>query len=188
MSCWPPAPTSKQDFYPRWRRGDFGNRIRMFDTYQDLVESKYRGNVVIRYKEASSPYCRYGVPYEQVESVIQGFVAKGAVPALFTFNEPAPDNDLLIQGEFYHDDEKGYALFCSTEQTQMRRALKNSGRQFLGLQALGRMQYYLNDNSYQMMTDLLDTYPGAVIEFSVYGHTLGTVPGHNTIIWEVRNY
>lgn len=182
------APTDKADFYARWKAGEFGNRIRIFDTLADLRASDYRGPVSVRYKDASSQqFTRYLFPQEALDGFILTAVCHGAEEELFTFNEPAPDAMLTMQGEFYHGTE-GYCLFCSTEQTQMRPALTNSGKQFYGLQALGRMKAYCNANSYEMMMELLDKYPEAVIEFSCYSRCLGTIPGLNTVIWEVRNY
>lgn len=181
------APTNKLDFYRGWQAGKFGNRIRTFDNLSLLQESEYRGPVTIRYKQTGSPYCRYLVPQSEIESHIDSCVLNGADRAMFTFNEPAPDDQLTMQGEVYRSTV-GLYLFCSHDQLPMRKALEQSGKGFFTIQALGRLQKYCNAKSYDMLMDLLDDYPDGVVEFSCYDRNLGNIPGHNTIIWELRNY
>lgn len=164
-----------------------GNRIRTFDTEQDLWESGYKGNVTVRYKEAGSPFCQYNVPWGRVSDWLARFVTIGAKRELFTFNESAPDQYMLTQGEFMHGTD-GYCLYTSEEPLPMRKALANSGRQYYRLQALGRLKAFCNPTSYDMILDLLDQYPDHVIEFSAYSRNVGLMPHHNTLIWEIRLY
>lgn len=173
------APTTKKDFYRRWLAMEFGNRVRMWSNQADLLVSYFAGTVTARAKEAAGR-CYYRVPVKEA--------ATSPAYAGMTFNESAPDDYLTIQGELMHDTLQGYALFSSTEQLPMRKALASSGVQYYGLQALGRIKYFCNAKSYAMMMELLDLYPEAVVEFGCYSRCLGEIPGHNTVIWEVRNY
>jgi hypothetical protein len=45
-----------------------------------------------------------------------------------------------------------------------------------------------DENSYNDIQDLFDRYPGHVIEFSCFNRCIGTFPGRNTVVWEVRAY
>ncbi len=177
------APKSKAEFYPRWLRGEFGNRLRAWDCYADLQGDSYRGPVTVRYKEASSPRCKYEVAFSDIEKVIAEL---GGDPELYTFNESAPDSKLLIQGEVYHGPT--YSLYYSELKTNMREALKQGGKQVYFTTAKCIMQHYMRPKSYMMIQDLFDLYPNCVIEFGCYSRCLGEFPGHNVIIWEVRNY
>lgn len=179
---------TKEEFYRLWKAGLLGNHIRSFDTFAELQKSGYHGLVTVRYKGASSKYCRYCIPVDKVDNVIDEFLADGAKREMFTFNETAPDDRLTMQGEYYHGSSRGYSLYCSTDQLPMRPALLKSGQQYYGLEAVGRMKAHCNYASYAMIEDLLDLYPESVIEFSCYSKNVGHIPGNNALIWEVRNY
>lgn len=42
--------------------------------------------------------------------------------------------------------------------------------------------------SYEDVRELLKLYPNHVVEFSCCDRSVGSVPGRNTVIWEVRLY
>jgi hypothetical protein len=172
------APTNKADFYRRWQALEFGNRVRMWAGQADLAASGYAGTVSARSKVPGGK-CVYGVPADLAASSPQF--------AAMTFNETAPDDLLLVQGEFMHDGLRGYGLYCSADRLPMRKALAASGVQHWGLAALGRVKHYADAKGYDMLMELLDLYPEAVIEFGCYARTLGELPC-NTVVWEVRNY
>jgi hypothetical protein len=101
-------------------------------------------------------------------------------------NESAPDHRLLLQGELMHSG-KGLYLTGSYEKTDMRSAMKkawNAG----GLRVNSILKHLASPVSYDMLMELLDRYPGHVVEFGIYDCFLGWGRGHNTVIWEVRNY
>jgi hypothetical protein len=180
------CPRTKTDFYKRWNECEFGNRIRSFDSMDSLITSGFSGRVSIRYKEPGSPFCKYEVPIDEVISEVNKFVEMGAVQSRFTFNESAPDSYLEIQGEIIRTI-RHIELVYSTDKLPMRTALAKSPQWCYGLEAYCILKRYLWPKSQQMIFDLLDIYDGAV-EFSCYRIPLGNIFGHNTIIWEVRNY
>ncbi len=55
-----------------------------------------------------------------------------------------------------------------------------------GLQAAAVIRKHLNDNSHDDLRELLDTYPGHVVELTALDRCVGTVPHRNAVIWEVR--
>ena len=179
------APTNKIEFYRRWREGEFGNRIRSFDSYADLCKSGYQGLTVVRYKVPGHPFCRYEIPRHQVEEVLEEFVSKGARRDLFTFNESAPDSRLILQGEVCRSI-RHLELHYSRAQLPMRKALREDPQCACGLQALTLLRGALWPKSLTMLQELLEY--DAVVEFSAFDRAVGDIPGHNTLIWEVRNY
>lgn len=150
-------------------RGHFGNRIRSWSTQKELLASTYRGLVVARSKLPGGK-CDYGVVFD------------------IAANEVCPDQHLILQGEITRSTYHGYSLFCSTALLPMRQALAVYGKQYYALQALELIRQAASLRSMTMLEDLLDLYDDAVIEFSCYDHCLGNIPGHNILIWEVRNY
>ena len=193
------TPKTKPEFYERWERGEFGNKIVSFPSWHDFLCRAYswedikKVKISIRYKEAGSPYHVDGVEIYDVGTCLHEFQRMGADPNKFTFNETAPDDHLTMQGEMVRLDT--WYLDYSLVKKAMRPALREARQRAKGRAALAILRQYTNDNSYQMIMDLFDKYDtgtdvlqGTIVEFSCYDIYLGNMPGHNTIIWEVRDY
>jgi hypothetical protein len=97
----------------------------------------------------------------------------------------APTEQTLIQGEVQRG-VGGLDLTYTTVTKPMRDALREKTEHIHGIQATRLLQYFMNEYSWDWLLTLLDRYPDHVIEFSVYGCEWGTVPGHNTVFWEIR--
>ena len=128
----------------------------------------------------------------EIPSVIKELSFKGIRKEDLKFNESAPDDHLLIQGEIiYQPDSRvypdNYLLLYSTEKTQMKFALKNA-KTASGLKVRIMLEHLMTESSWEDLLDLMEKYPESVIEFSTYDICLGNLPGRNTIIWEVRDY
>lgn len=59
---------------------------------------------------------------------------------------------------------------------------------YSGLVARHILECHLWPSSYEDLLALFELYPDSVVELSACSFEVGTVPGRNTIIWEVRNY
>jgi hypothetical protein len=70
----------------------------------------------------------------------------------------------------------------------MRDALRERGKSVGGIIAVSLLRYYLCPQSYDWLQYLFDAYPDHIVEFSTYSVEWGTVPGHNTVFWEIRQY
>jgi len=175
---------TKQAYYARWIRGEFGNRLRAWNTYEDLLESGYQGNVTIRTLVSSAHTARYGVPVQDVLKVIKEM---GGSVQEHRFNESAPDDQLIIQGELY-ENVQGWYMVYNRAKCSMRDAMRNDPQIAEGLLAREILRHDCCPNSFDDIKSLLDIYPGHVIEFGVYACQLGDMPHRNTLIWEVRNY
>ena len=169
---------NKHDYYLRWLQGEFGNKLRAWGSAQALLNSDYEGKVTVRSVFANSAKTAY--------SVTQQTVKTSYMDTEFKFNESAPDEELLIQGEVV-ELASGLHLFYSHEQTSMRKALQN-GLVAGGLKARTILRHYCCPSSYSDLEALFELYPEHVIEFGVYASSLGDIPNRNTIIWEVRKY
>lgn len=180
---------SKSEFYRLWKNLQLGNRIAIFDNIDEFLKSNWSKPTSIRYKVAGSPYVAFYVPADKVLDKVEEFVEKGADKDLFVFNESTPDDCLLIQGEaqYIYENSFGLTLTYNTDKVSMRSAMTNF-KMSTGLKAKMILEHYLNAKSYEMLKDLFEEYPNDVIEFGVYSKKLGVLPGHNTVIWEIRNY
>ncbi len=182
------TPTRKDDCMSRLANLEFGNILTMWNSVESLLSSNYNGYVTIRSRLAGGP-CLYRVFKDNVVHELEQLLSTGVNLTDILFNESAPDDNLLYQGELMHNgDYGGYYLYGSSAKLPMRKALVESGQEHRGLQALGRLRYYCNPTAFDMLMDLLDTYTDGVIEFSAYDRSVGIYPGNNVLIWEVRNY
>ena len=96
-----------------------------------------------------------------------------------------PTHRTILQGEVY-DTVGGLHLLYTTVKKPMRQALAEQSKTVKGPCTRLILQEYLNGRSYDWMMGLLATYPEHVIEFTALDCCWGTVPGHNTLFWEVR--
>ena len=174
---------TKQDMYVRWLQGEFGNRLRGWVSYEELMASSYNGAVNIRNTESCFPKIRYDVPKHLVLCTIEEL---GGSLAEYRFNEPAPDHKLTIQGELA-EGATGWWLTYSTAQQKMREAMQ-AAKFAEGLIAKSILRSFCCPSSLDDLYTLLELYPKHVIEFGVYEHCLGDAKHRNTIIWEVRRY
>ena len=179
---------TKEEMYRLYYQGAFGNKLLTWSSYEDLLKSKYVGTVSMRYKgKAGGGRSAYNVKIENIPEEMASWISQGAESNLIQFNESAPDERLIFQGEIMRD-LNFYHLMYSFEKTKMNVAMRNNPLTAKGLKVVTILKEYLSPNSYEDLMLLLDKYPNSVIEFSVYEMDLGCVPHRNTIIWECRNY
>ena len=114
-------------------------------------------------------------------------IDKGVDPSLLYISAMAPTEKQVLQGEVPRG-LWGLDLLYTTVARPMREALQVASRSVGGIIAVSLLQQYLCPNSYDWLMHLLDSYPGHVVEFSTYSVEWGTVPGYNTVFWEVRRY
>lgn len=96
-----------------------------------------------------------------------------------------PTEKTVLQGEVMQS-EKGLYLFYSQVAKPMRDALREEAHEATGLKAKFLLEQYLDWNSLDWLYGLLNRYPEHVIEFTTLSVKWGTIPGYNTLFWEVR--
>jgi hypothetical protein len=113
---------------------------------------------------------------------------EGVDPSTLYVSEMAPTSKTLFQGEVMQGDRWGLELTYSTVVATMREALREQTRTANGVEALYLLVKYLDCNSFEWLFELFRRYPSHVVEFSTYSVEWGTLPGYNTVFWEVRKY
>lgn len=184
---------TKRDMVNRYRAGEFGNHSPTWGTLADW------------WTEDPVPWVRYGRMFHIRNRVAGGLtfynvdagilsrywndIAKecGGEKNLY-ISAMSPHEHNLLQGEVW-DGPGGLYLHGTYEiGMPMRDALSVSPFDCTGLEARLRLQQVMNDLSWEWFQWLLEAYPDHVIEFSSFNVCWGTVPGHNTVFWEVRKY
>lgn len=189
---YPPV-NNKMDFVRRYEAGEFGNRS---PTWSSLSEMEKLGIL-----EGASGKTRYhirnrvanGSTWYDVRPVDLAdrwydLLDRGVPEASLYISEMAPTDKTLIQGEVMTHPEYSLEGFLSLERKTMREALKTRSVTIHGVSLINQLRYYLNPKSWDWLNVLIERYPGHVIEFSTYSLCWGTLPGYNTVFWEVRNY
>ena len=193
--CLPDPVLSKPQNYRLWQGGAFGNKLRAWRTVDEWRESGFDGMVVLRtLMEGGGGPCRYNLPPEEVDAIVDTWLALGIPLDKIMVNEAAPDGDVILQGEYLNDiyvmdEEAGWGYFkYSRARAQMRDALATAPETAQRLRSDLLLKLAMTPASHDDWNLLLGQYPGHVLEVSIYDRCLGDTPGRNALVWEVRRY
>ena len=179
---------TKKDFVRRYALGEFGNASPTWNTYQEWADDRgwrYGDLFHIRNRVAGAKTW-YDVPWFSLRpSWYRAYEECGA--GNLYISAMAPTECTILQGEVQRG-LWGLDLHYTTVKKPMRDALATSSHSVRGIIATLILRQYLNQLSYLWLEYLLEEYPNHVVEFSVYSKCWGTVPGFNTVFWEIRNY
>lgn len=186
----------KAQSFRLWRTGAYGNKLRAWSTVGEYLRSDFRGKVALRSRRGGGgQFCVYDVPPWEVPLAWGDLVAEGADPDDVMVNEAAPDQHVVLQGEYWNGSylgRDGYPrscyLFYSRTQDQMRAALIRAPEVAEGLRADLMIEQVMSPGSREDWEDLKARFPEHVFELSVYDVFLGDVPRRNALVWEVRRY
>jgi hypothetical protein len=201
-----PAPVlSKPDFVQRYKLGEFGNASPTWDTYKEFHECQWPDSRRFdRFHLRSRKPGGEGFYNLSWIDLMSRWMGSGN-PSQFYASAMAPEHRKTLQGEVCYVEswdpqggnrKPGLYLWYNTEQLPMRDGMavaqSQEGYQYRMnadmLRARLLLRHHLCANSYDWLFTLLDRYPDHVIEFSSYEIEWGTVPGFNTVFWEVRKY
>lgn len=195
-----PPVLSKADFVERYLAGEFGNASPSWSTVKDLWDWGCKefgtgenarpttGLYHLRNRIAGGP-TYYNLGWSEAIARWSEFAAAGQKN--WYCSMMAPTEETLINGEvqqtqFAVEGRCGLDLYYSRVAKPMRASLLEGGRQVSGIIARLTLEYFLDPSSYDWVMELLQLYPDHVVEFSTYAVNWGTIPGRNTVIWEVR--
>lgn len=184
----PPTVQTKNEGYLLYLNGFYGNKPRTWNSYDELINSKYQGNVTLRTKQRINGHgiTKYNLNLNNAKNEMEKLLENGFNKQHITFNESMPDNLLLIQGELTRMHQGLYFTY-STEKTQMNTAMKNNPQIATGLTAKLLLEKNMSPESFEDLNILLDTFPNDIIELSCWGKNIGNLPRRNSLIWEIRS-
>jgi hypothetical protein len=183
----PPPITTKAQFLALSERGLLGNSMPSWSTVAEARAAGYAGKVMVRYREPNSPHMRPDVPLGEADAVIDGLVAQGARRELCYLTHMTEQVGRRINAELWRGPG-GLYLNYATAQMHLRAALDRHGRHAEGSAALAVLRWACCPNSLDDLDILLDAYPDHAIELTAYDREIGSIPGRNCIVWEVRKY
>lgn len=181
---------NKAEFYRLTALGLLGNQMGCWNSIEEMQKSDSTGPYMLRY--AGTTGCgnfKPGIPPSKIVKAVAKWIRDGADPSRIRIWESPPIKKVVMCGEFASVAEGGgyYLMYSKRRRTHMNTALRKYACHAYGLRALTILRETLDTASFETFMELLDEYPGAVIEFQTFECKLGRLR-HNTVIWEVRNY
>lgn len=187
---------NKMQNYRLWQGGEYGNKLRAWRTVEEWQASGFTGKVALRtlLTTGGSGLCIYNLDAANVVHTIEVLSDRGTPRDRIMLNEMAPDDAILLQGEYLNgiyvveSNVRWSAFHYSRMKVPMRDALKDAPEDAYSLRADLLLQYAMTPSSYSDWQLLLEQYPDHVLEVSIYDRCLGDIPGRNALVWEVRRY
>lgn len=186
--------TCKETSVKLYGKGAFGNCLRQWDTLTELDADNFTYPIVIRYRhpQGGGGPCYYHMHRSDVQTTLDKIASAGWNLDYVYYNEGAPDDHAILQGELCEFDNGRMSLLYNTMSTQMRTALTHhtaTSYSFVSrLSIMDLIQRHMTPSSYEDCKILLELYTNHAIEFTIYDCLVGILRGRNTIIWDVRRY
>lgn len=180
---------NKDECYLLYNHGLFGNRALAWNSYQEILNSDWKGQICMRGRRTQIKRGKvvYNVDLEEVPKIIKRWGREGIPEDHIGFNQSMPDKHLVLQGEVMRYGGRLYLLYTKIKKP-MNIALNEETLHAEGLKAKLLLEHTLSGSSYSDLEALFETFPNSIVEFSSYDVPVGEIPGRNAVIWEVRNY
>lgn len=178
---------TKSEFFELWEAGVLGNKLR---TWRDPEAAIRSGVLPVGFRQVGAAGGgSYAIADDagQIRRYALQWQAEGK---RFVICEAAPDQLATIQGEVCRGVGGWDGLLgLVTGGKRMRDSMRDGDlKPCRGVQVVDLLDRYMDPSSRDDLDGLLDLYPAATVEFTCYQILVGSLPGRNTIFWEVRNY
>lgn len=184
---------SKAEYYALARRHLLGNTIQQW-TWREfqkmmidsgIYDFTVPHTVAMRGMTTASKQIQ-GYDFDAVTAFRRGLAAicNGMNHGDILVDEQAPDHLSTLKGEVMRNQFYLYMRYDQTPGLRMRAAYPTM-KHMEGLRAVHLLKQHMDAPSWDMLNDLFDRYPDAMIEFSCYSRPVGHFK-LNTIFWEVR--
>jgi len=162
-----------------WRLGCFGNKLRTWSTPDEVPDHYKTGNLLsMRHNKPQGKFL-YRLWWEDIRRLW--------TPDYYIM-ESIDDTNRIVQGELY-TTVRGWEFWYSFKQGPLGTVTRSSALKLMfGFQVQLYLQQIMYPLSYENLQELINQYPNAIIELSIFNQAVGDTPGNNTIFWEVREY
>ena len=185
---------TKEQNIEAFRYGFFGNTLEVWDTVDEFLASG-ADTATVRYKDprGGGSFCVYLVPPDKIYDVVEDLYKRGAKDEFLWYHDNPPGDGQTIQFEYQHRDATGWITEPVMKYTYinktMRPAMEEECFHIRGHHKCRTLiRKYMTDKSYSAFEDTVNRWPDHVLEVSCFSTMVGAVPGHNALIWEVRDY
>lgn len=177
--------------YARLCAGEFGNTVPRYSRIIDWRDSPDYSRYILwgvqHATKAAFPGTRLDVPRQDVAARVAtgGFGTDYVIsPMVHQVGRVLWEGDVCQR----HD---GAGLLCSGTVSPAPGSWRRhmlAPRRWEGSAAPALLRSVLNENSYDDLMILLETYPEHVVELTALDVCFGTCPHRNGVVWEVRSY
>ena len=184
---------TKTDFVRRYKDGEFGNASPTWNNVaafvHDLTEGRCDTKALyhIRNRVAGGP-TYYNLTAVGVTAQWRKLRLSGVDPSSLYVSMMCPTELTTFQGYFRRDGIPHWDGAWTTLARPMREAIEADAHQDTGLKVQTLLRHFLCPRSYDWLEHLFNEYPEHVVELTSFSTDWGTVPGYNTVFWEVRLY
>jgi hypothetical protein len=187
---------TKRENYELCHSGGYGNRVRQWASIEDWRTSGYVDPVAMRVAlpGGGGGPSKFSVERWDVEHVARQWRDELGISCDCIRLSEMADGLRILQGEYLNDictidSETRHGLFLHTRESgPMPLALKASKATTFGLRADLMIRLAMTPSSYSDWQELLNRYPGHVLEVSIWESCLGDCPSRNAVVWEIRRY
>ncbi len=176
---------NRRQYFDLWERDALGNHLRIWKTVEEIPS-----NILEVMVREVNPNGGGGL----VKVVAVATLRKWKSSQRVVYNELAPDELATMQayirkvnGIVYLEAKLTSRERLPTRPERMRQAIRRAKR-YEGLQALQIVRERVSVQDYADIVELLDAYPGHVLEFTAYACSVGWAKHSNVIFWELRGY
>lgn len=180
----------KRQMYDLLVKGAFGNTVPQWFSLESWLGSEERNRYSIWGIRSLTPGgpCRLYCPVEEVARTVEEFRCRGHEVNISLMIDPICRVTLMAD---IYDSDTGllvYGVENPPKGSNWRKIMPTEGREYRGVEARMLLRRHLNGSSLSDLEVLWEQYPGHVVELSNCDRCLGTVPGRNAVVWEVRKY
>jgi hypothetical protein len=181
---------SKEEFSHLQSVGLCGNHFRSWATVEDALNAQPQPEYIyIRGPRPGWKWMTPQCPIWKLEDRVTRIESESGDPRTnYRFFEVLP-----LGTPRYLNAEAGWMphgfemRFGLSSDLCLREDLQRNGTIWTGLKALHFMKSRVPPEDTEMLYEIWDLFPGAIIELSVYGRPCGLL-ARQTIVWEVRDY
>jgi len=188
MNSCEPVIRSKKQMYDMLAKGLLGNTILQYFSikeWRDSGEDKKYAFWGVRTLTPGGP-CRLNCPVEQVEDTIKRFESDGNRCNISLMIDKVCN--VTLWAELWQSPTGLVVYGIEYPVGSWREKMPYQGKHWDRLSAKLLLEKHLNGNSLTDAMELLEKYPGHILELSATESILGIYPGRNTIHWELRAY
>lgn len=180
--------TSKRQMYDPLSRGMLGNTIRQFfsvEEWRASGEAELYPAWGVRTLAPGGP-CRLYCPTAEVEATASLPEYRAAGVNISMMVDSVRRNTLMADLFMGTHGLELYGIVNPPPGTNWRKDMPSMGRTYRFTAVRCILESVLTPSDREDLSELLEMYPGHVVEFSAYDRPVGIYPHRKAVVWEVR--
>lgn len=181
---------NKKTFKRLSELGLLGNRFEYWNSIVEVLNSGYKGQVYIRGPVAGWKWMMPWVDVGCLVATVPNLARRSGTPASeLQYVEVMPaGTPRSINGEMGWIEGMPVLRWGNSADLSLRHDLEQNGVEISGITAVNTLKDRVPPEDVEMLYEIWDQYPQAIIEFTTYANEYVGIYNRKTVIWEVRDY